>query len=509
MNHAQLPSKKESKDPLKADSMITNIVHLYAICTCLLTFYSAEVSPVVASRGILASLTCWIFSACLGIVLRVLLFRQNQRRMTIAFLQQERSFLTLPLAECCSDVVVWFGIGLLASGFMWFYYSVTWQSSLQMTFACVACGLLVGVLNFLDMEREVMNFLVKQLDASNFKPRSPLLSVASKFTFVLVIVMIVSGVVIGFMLLDDVRSLKEAGAPSDAAIYNEMLWEVGIVTVIMLAFSVAIIRRFSRNLNKLFGIEIETLEKVEQGQYGVRVPVVSADEFGIIAAQTNEMILGLKQRDFIRETFGRYVTKEVRDLILSQTIPLAGEARNVTIMFCDIRGFTSHVASRPAVQVVKRLNQYFTEMSKAIENHNGLVLQFIGDEIEAVFGAPLHLENHPEMALNAAIDMRRSLFELNQKWIQDGDAPWKHGIGIHTGEVLAGNIGSPDRLSYLMVGDTVNLASRIQELTKKYDCDILISDETRRALSNCDNIQYVGSETVRGMAVETRLYKLL
>ncbi len=474
-----------------------------------MAFYGPEVSPILESIGAVPTLGCWLFATGLSILLRGWLLRRNRSRLIIAFLRNERSFLSLPLAELSYDVIVWVGNGLLTSGFLWILYGITWQSGLEMAFGCVACGLLVGVLNFLDMERDVVKFLQEQVATPKIELRSPLLPVASKFTFLLVTVMVVSGVVIGFMLIDDIRSLVDVGALSPTADYDKILFEVGIVTLIMLIFSVAIIKRFSRNLDMLFSIQIETLGKVEQGQYDVRVPVVSADEFGIIAAHTNEMIIGLEQREFIRETFGQYVTKEVRDLILSRKTPLAAERRNVTIMFCDIRRFTSYVAAGPAEQVVQRLNEYFTEMSKAIQTHNGLVLQFIGDEIEAVFGAPLNLENHPEMALRAALDMRRRLFELNENWIRNGNASWKHGIGIHTGEVLAGNIGSPDRLSYLMFGHTVNLASRIQELTKKYYCDILMSKETRSSLSICDNIQYVGRASLRGMQVETNLYKVL
>ncbi len=489
--------------------MLRNIFALYLICACLMAFYGPEVSPILESIGAVPTLGCWLFATGLSILLRAWLLRRNRNRLTTTLLQDERSFLSLPFTELSYDVIVWAGNGLLTSGFLWIVYGITWQSGFEMAFGCFACGLLVGVLNFLDMEKDMMKFLQEVADPPKINLKRPLLPVASKFTFLLVTVMAFSGVVIGFMLIDDFRSLVNVGGLSPTANYDGILLEVGIVTLVMLIFSVAIIRRFSRNLNILFGLQIETLGKVEQGQYDARVPVVSADEFGIIAAQTNEMIIGLEQRDFIRETFGQYVTKEVRDLVLSNRTPLAAERRIVTIMFCDIRRFTSHVASGTAEQVVQRLNEYFTEMSKAIESHNGLVLQFIGDEIEAVFGAPLNLQNHPEMALRAALDMRRRLFELNQNWIRNGYAYWKHGIGIHTGEVLAGNIGSPDRLSYLMFGHTVNLASRIQGLTKKYYCDILISRETRSALSICENIQYVGRANVRGMQVETNLYKVL
>ena len=111
--------------------------------------------------------------------------------------------------------------------------------------------------------------------------------------------------------------------------------------------------------------------------------------------------------------------------------------------------------------VVKIINTYFTEMAASIHEHSGLVLQFIGDEIEAVFGAPLSLENHAAKAVQAALEMRARLDAVNDRLKKQGHAALRHGIGIHTGQVVAANIGSPDRLSYALVGDTVNLASRI------------------------------------------------
>jgi len=227
-----------------------------------------------------------------------------------------------------------------------------------------------------------------------------------------------------------------------------------------------------------------------------------------IAACTNEIIQGLRDRERIREVFGRYMSKEIRDVILATGAPHEAETRNVTMLFCDLRGFTSFVEGRSPQQVVEKLNQYYTEMVQEIEKCRGLVLQFIGDEIEAVFGAPLDLEDHPSKAVEAAIEMNKRLFDLNRRWEIQGDHPFQHGIGIHTGEVVAASIGSPKRLSYLMVGDTVNLASRIQNMTKDLDCDILISGETRRLLSQRFPVGYVRTVQVRGKTEQTDLFKV-
>lgn len=229
-----------------------------------------------------------------------------------------------------------------------------------------------------------------------------------------------------------------------------------------------------------------------------------------IAARTNEMIESLRDdREHIREMFGRYMSKEVRDVILSTGAPHEAETRNVTILFCDLRGFTSFVERRSPQQVVEKLNQYYTEMVKEIEKCQGLVLQFIGDEIEAVFGAPLDLECHASRAVEAAMEMNKRLLDLNRRWEAQGDHPFRHGIGIHSGEVVAASVGSPKRLSYLMVGDTVNLASRIQNMTKDLGCDILISGETRRLLSERFSVEYVRTVQVRGRREQTNLFKVL
>ena len=301
---------------------------------------------------------------------------------------------------------------------------------------------------------------------------------------------------------------SSAGDSLSAPVLQRMTYEIGAVALVMVTVSVLITRRLTVNLKLLLKIHSAASMKVEEGVYDTRIPIVTSDEFGMIAAQTNGMIDGLRDREYIRETFGRYLSKEVRDVILSTRVPWEAETRNVTILFCDLRGFTSFVESSSPQKVVEKLNQYFTEMVQAIEKRQGLGLQFIGDEIEVVFGAPLDLEDHPSVAVEAAIEMRQRLSDLNRRWEDQGINPFKHGIGIHSGEVVAASIGSPERLSYLMVGDTVNLASRIQGMTKDCDCDILISGETQRLLPDYFSVEYVCTVRVRGKREQTDLFKV-
>jgi len=215
-----------------------------------------------------------------------------------------------------------------------------------------------------------------------------------------------------------------------------------------------------------------------------------------------------RERTRIIDMFGKYVAREVRDEILNKGIPLDGEIKEVTLLFADLRDFTKLVESSPPREVVRIINCYFTEMAEAIHLHKGLVLQFIGDEIEAVFGAPLSLDDHPRFAVRTALEMRQRLEQVNQNLKSQNYPLLRHGIGIHTGQVVAANIGSLDRLSYALIGDSVNVASRIQEQTKKYQTDILISASTESLLGREFNLHKLDLTILKGKTEPIGLFAL-
>ncbi len=257
-----------------------------------------------------------------------------------------------------------------------------------------------------------------------------------------------------------------------------------VVFVLFFMGSGVLNRLISRSISLPVKNMLDTIKEIKKGNFDAQVKVVSNDEIGVLGDATNEMIKGLKERELLRDTFGKYVAPEVRDEILSGRIPLDGEVREVTVLFADLRGFTPLTESNDPKLVAQILNKYFEEMGRSIHEHSGLILQFLGDEIYAVFGAPVYQLNHPCLAFDAALSMKKKLIALNEYFDRIGWPRLSNGIGIHTGTVVAANIGSPDRLSYLLIGDTVNIASRLQSLTRELNAQIIISSQTHDRLKN-------------------------
>jgi len=281
------------------------------------------------------------------------------------------------------------------------------------------------------------------------------------------------------------------------------------LALVAIASAFRLNRLVRHSITKPLGDLVEAVGRVKEGDFQPLVEVVSNDEIGLLGEATNEMIQGLAERERIREIFGRYVTPEIRDEILAGRIPLNGEVTEATLLFSDLRGFTGFVEKHPPEEVMTSMRAYFTVMQQAIRDHKGLVLQFVGDEIESVFGVPLRCEDHADRAVMAALKMRRHLEEFNRERQAQGKPSFKHGLGIHTGRVLAGNSGSLHQPYYALIGDTVNLASRIQDLTKEFNWDILISQEAVERLTRSWPLSREEPRILRGFSSPISVYRLL
>ena len=217
------------------------------------------------------------------------------------------------------------------------------------------------------------------------------------------------------------------------------------------------------------------------------------------------------EKRVVKKLFGRYVSKDVYQQLLSnpELAELGGKRRDMTVLFSDIRGFTAITEKGDPEELVGQLNDYFSRMVAIVFRHQGTVDKFVGDMVMALFGAPLDDPAHAEHAAAAAIDMVRELGELNRKWVDEGRARLDIGIGINSGDMIAGNIGSSTIMSYTVIGDNVNLGSRLESLNKDYRTRIIISDATRARLSGKYDIRPLGDVVVKGKTRPVAIFEIV
>ena len=237
---------------------------------------------------------------------------------------------------------------------------------------------------------------------------------------------------------------------------------------------------FAGTFVKPLGVLMAAAKAVERGDYpNSRVKVTSSDEIGELSKIFNTMAEGVQARERERDILGRVVSPEVRDKLLSSDVNLVGENRRVSILFSDIRSFTTISEQMHPHDVVAMLNEYLGEMGEAVRRHGGYINNFIGDAIVVIFGAPLGWEDNEARALKAAVEMRARLKILNVRRASQGENIIESGIGISTGKVVAGQVGTNERFLYTVIGDAVNIAARLEALTKEYpDNPILINAAT-------------------------------
>lgn len=276
------------------------------------------------------------------------------------------------------------------------------------------------------------------------------------------------------------------------------LADLGMVIGGVTALNLLLLLLFARDVHLQTSTLLESFKRIETGDLAGRVDLVSPDEFGQISDGVNEMIQRLRDRERIRNLFGVYLSSEVSRAILDGGVSLEGEARNVSILFCDIRNFTRFCAQRTPKQIVERLNHFFSQMAGAISAQGGSINKFLGDGFMAVFGAPAPQADHARRAVQAALQMEAELADFNAQLRERAESDVEFGIGIDSGEVIAGNVGSKDRLEYTVIGDPVNRSSRIEQLNKSLGTRMLVSERTYRS-SGLDNGRALPPVTVKGI----------
>ena len=217
-----------------------------------------------------------------------------------------------------------------------------------------------------------------------------------------------------------------------------------------------------------------------------------------------------REKRQIKKLFSRYVSKDVYDQLVANPslAALGGARRHMTVLFSDIRGFTTLSEKGTPEDVVSQLNQLFTRMVAVVFEHRGTVDKFVGDMIMALYGAPLDDEDHAEHAVQTALAMIKTLHEMNEVWAREGKPQLGIGIGINTGDMIAGNVGSESIMSYTVIGDAVNLGARLESLNKDYGTLIIISEATRSRLKGRYDIHPLGDVIVKGKSQPVAIFEV-
>lgn len=301
--------------------------------------------------------------------------------------------------------------------------------------------------------------------------------------------------------------IKKADVQALQNIYSdENLLEMLVQCLLGLSAALLISTRISKTLGKLKN----GIDEIHAGNFNITVPVQTKDEFGDIARSLEEMAAALSERDFVKSAFARYVSQQVADSILIDGInpEIHGERRKITVLFCDVRGFTTISEKLTPEEVVQVLNIYLEKMVDIIFRHGGTLDKFLGDGLMAIFGAPLEDNYQEENALKAAIEIRIELVKLNEIVQARHGLELAIGIGINSGVAIVGNIGSSQRMEYTAIGDTVNLAARLEAKTKEVHSNILVSEYTYNAVRGAFNFEFTreGAVSVKGRSDEVVVY---
>ena len=255
---------------------------------------------------------------------------------------------------------------------------------------------------------------------------------------------------------------------------------------------------------------VQGTKAIAEGNFQIALPVTSGDELGTLTESFNQMARSLREKEMIKRAFTRYVAREVVEEVLKdpEQLGLTGERREVTVLFCDIRGFTPMAERLPPEEVVSLLNEFYTLMIETTFRHDGTLDKFLGDAVMTVFGAPIAHPDHAKRAVRTAIEMRNGIAELNERRVTQGKMPIGIGIGLSLGEVVAGTVGTEDRMEYTVIGDSVNLAARLVDNARPAG-RILISQRTYEAVRDLVDVKGLGPLKVKGKEEEVEVYELV
>jgi class 3 adenylate cyclase len=405
-----------------------------------------------------------------------------------------RAFVALPIAFVSYRGLLAIVLNIVPiSVFIAVYLDLSWYA-VPVLLAGAAIVLLYGVfLRFFALEqvlRPVLADLSLSIPGGVVAEGAPVVTLRWRLLLALPAINVISGVVVAALSAGSGARLTDLGA--------DVLVAVAVAFTLSLELTVLLSRSILGPLGELRA----ATERVTQGDLRARVPVVSADETGVMAGLFNQMVAGLQEREKLHDAFGSYVDPELANRVLAEGAVLAGEEVEVTILFLDMRNFTEFAERSSPHEVVARLNELFDLVVPVLEQHGGHVDKFIGDGLLAVFGAPEPLAGHAEWGVAAAREIAAVVRERFDHELQIG-------IGVNSGPVVAGTVGGGGRLEFTVIGDVVNTAARVERVTRETGDDVLITEATRMLLDDPKGVLARGTVDLPGKRDRVQVHALV
>jgi adenylate cyclase len=320
----------------------------------------------------------------------------------------------------------------------------------------------------------------------------------------------------GFAPIYDAKGNYVATVGADISVQRYLLILQKLAQLLLISFLVTLLfalaggHFLSRRVTLCLGSLLYCVREIGQGNLKAKSSLQTRDEFEELGNEVNRMAQGLQEKERLKLNFARYVSQHVMEKILNakSVAKLEGERRKITVLFSDIRQFTRLSEQLPPEQVVSLLNEYFGTMLDVIFRHQGTLDKFLGDGVMVEFGAPLDDALQEKHAILTAIGMQEELKRLNAKWKLENKPIIEIGIGIHTGLAVVGNIGSEKRIEYTAIGDTVNVAARLEQTTKLLKKPILLSETTYLPIKEEFNLLCLGPMVLPGRKEPITIYSV-
>src|SRR5690349_4252614 len=404
---------------------------------------------------------------CATVKLPLQLFRGGDKRAILLVVLPVSVFATVELRLPAYSVVFLFVGGLVSIGYaavLHFFYAET-------AFAPILRELAPSLPEDFDVGRVGVPLRWKLLGA-------------------LPMINVITGVVVSGLSTSGRQSAEDLGVSVLAAVI--------VAFTLSLELTVLVSRSVLRPVSDL----IEATERVKAGDLSSRVPVTSGDELGTLASGFNSMMHGLAERQALHDAFSSYVDPQVALRVLAEGARIPGEEVDVTIAFIDLRGFTSFAERAGAREVVEFVNEFLELAVPTLTRHGGHVNKFVGDGVLGVFGAPVHMDDHADRALAAATELAHAVERRFGQRLGIG-------VGINSGRVLAGTIGGGGKLEFTVIGDPVNVAARVEEMTRETGDVVLLTEATRCQLSDPPELEPRGSIRLKGRSEPVPIFGLV